>query len=70
MATQQEVDNMLFGNGYRYSRLDLAKALLALKQEGGYDYRTLNEVSDRLEHIFQVREATNFSLPEEIIKGE
>lgn len=69
MVTQEDIDIINFGNGYRYYRLDLAKVLLALMQEGGYDQKTLNEVSDRMEHVFQMREATNFALPEEIYKG-
>lgn len=69
MATQQEVDSAIMGNGYSYARLDLAKILLALKQEGGFDQKTIEEVSDRFNHVFQMRETTNFSLPEEIVKG-
>lgn len=70
MVTQQQVDAAIMGNGWSYAKLDLAKVLLALHQEGGYDQKTLNEVSDRMEHIYQMRQATNFALPIEIIKGE
>jgi len=63
---EQKIMVMTMGNGYAYARLDLAKVLLGLTQEGNFDKRTLDEVSDRMEHIFQMREATGFSLPIEI----
>lgn len=64
----QRISDGQLANGYFYARLDLAKLLLGLSQEGGFDKRTIDEISDRAEHIYEMRKVTNFSLPEEILK--
>ena len=66
MITQQELDTAHLNNGYSYCKLDLAKVLLALQQEEEWDAETLNEISDRMEIIYQIREVSGFSLPIEI----
>ena len=66
MITSQELDTERLKVGYSFNRLDLAKVLLALQQEEEWDAETLNEISDRMEIIYQIREVSGFSLPIEI----